>query len=117
MDDDWPSVGPDLLICIQRYFKTPLMLDAAFDGQGDAESLVRSVFPDAIPEEISDMGASLVVWKESSQRSLKRARREIISDVLFRFPASSHETIQDAHERISQTNVLALIDLRDVRSF
>ena len=89
MDVDWPSVGPDLLICIQRYFKTPLLLDAAFDGQEDAEALVRSVFPDAIPEEVSDLGASLVVWKEFSQRSLKRARREVVSDVLFRFPASS----------------------------
>ena len=115
MDVDWPNVGPDLLICIQRYFKTPLLLDAAFDGQEDAEALVRSVFPDAIPEEVSDLGAALVVWKEFSQRSLKRARREVVSDVLFRFPAASHETIQDVYKRISQTNVLALIESHSKR--
>eukprot|EP00435_Cladocopium_sp_Y103_P036288 s800_g9.t1 len=110
MDLEWPRIGPDLLICIQKYFKTPLLLDAAFDGHDDAETLVRSVFPDAIPEEASDLAASLLVWKESAQRSLKRARKDIVSSVMFQLPCSSHETVQDACKRISQTNVLSLIE-------
>jgi len=110
MDLEWPQIGADQLICFQRFFKTPLMLEAAFDNDVEADSLVHSVLPDVIPEDAADLVASLLVWKEFSQRSLKRARRDVVTHVMFQLPASSTETVQDAYKRITQTNVLTLIE-------
>eukprot|EP00435_Cladocopium_sp_Y103_P008878 s4940_g2.t1 len=110
MDVEWPELGVDALICFQRYFKTPLQLDASFDSDVDANALVQSVMPDVNPEDAANLVAMLLVWKETSQRSFKRARLETVSHVIFQMPVSSQVSLQDAFKRISQTNVLTLIE-------
>ena len=39
---EWPGLGQDHLICIQKHFKSPLHLDAAFDIDLGAAELIRN---------------------------------------------------------------------------
>ena len=71
---DWPQLGQDFVICFQKHFKSPLHLDAAFDTDLESAELVRAIFPDMVAEEVMDLVAVLMIWKESNVRSFKRAQ-------------------------------------------
>eukprot|EP00435_Cladocopium_sp_Y103_P019650 s5608_g4.t1 len=109
MDADWPGVSSDHLICLQKYFVSPVHLDAAFDCDVGASELLQSIFPDMVPEENVDLAAQLMEWKEDSVRSIKRARRSAVNDALC-FSHSNSETIQSAFKKLTRTNVLTLIE-------
>ena len=49
---EWPQVGQDILLGIQRHFASPLQFDAAFDDDLGAAELIQSIFPDMVPEDI-----------------------------------------------------------------
>ena len=77
MELEWPQLAPDKLICFQRFFRSPLQLDAAFDNDLESLELIQSIFPDMVAEDVMDIVALLMVWKESSDRTFKRARRQV----------------------------------------
>ena len=57
MDVSWPSIVEDVLAVLQKLFKTPLHLEAAFDSDNDARALLQSCFPDMVPEEVANVSA------------------------------------------------------------
>ena len=110
MDLDWPQLAPEQLICFQRYFRSALQLDAAFDNDLESLQLVQSIFPDMVAEDVMDVVAILMVWKETGDRSFKRARRQVADQAMFLPLSSELISVQDVYRRLSQTNVLSLIE-------
>ena len=110
MDLDWPQLAPEQLICFQRYFRSALQLDAAFDNDLESLHLVQSIFPDMVAEDVMDVVAILMVWKETGDRSFKRARRQVADQAMFLPLSSESISVQDVYRRLSQTNVLSLIE-------
>ena len=45
--------------------------------------LIQSIFPDMVAEDVMDIVALLMVWKESSDRTFKRARRQVADQAMF----------------------------------
>ena len=107
---EWPGLGQDHLICIQKHFKSPLHLDAAFDVDLGAAELIHAIFPDMVAEEVMDIVATLMVWKDAKGRSCKRARRQVVDHVMFLPLQSGPHTVQDVYKRLVQTNVVSLIE-------
>ena len=107
---EWPGLGQDHLICIQKHFKSPLHLDAAFDVDLGAAELIHAIFPDMVAEEVMDIVATLMVWKDANGRSCKRARRQVVDHVMFLPLQSGPHTVQDVYKRLVQTNVVSLIE-------
>ena len=110
MELGWPQLAPDKLICFQRFFRSPLQLDAAFDNDLESLELIQSIFPDMVAEDVMDIVALLMVWKESSDRTFKRARRQVADQAMFLPQGACSESVQDVYRRLSQTNVLTLIE-------
>ena len=96
---EWPGLGQDHLICIQKHFKSPLHLDAAFDVDLGAAELIHAIFPDMVAEEVMDIVATLMVWKDANGRSCKRARRQVVDHVMFLPLQSGPHTVQDVYKR------------------
>ena len=107
---EWPGLGQDHLICIQKHFKSPLHLDAAFDVDLGAAEFIHAIFPDMVAEEVMDIVATLMVWKDANGRSCKRARRQVVDHVMFLPLQSGPHTVQDVYKRLVQTNVVSLIE-------
>ena len=107
---EWPGLGQEHLICFQKHFKSPLHLDAAFDIDLGAAELIRAIFPDMVAEEVMDIVATLMVWKDANGRSCKRARRQVVDHVMFLPLQSGAHTVQDVYKRLVQTNVVSLIE-------
>ena len=70
---EWPQLGQDVLLGIQKHFISPLHFDAAFETDLGATELIQSVFPDMVPEDVMDLVAALMIWKDECDRSCKRA--------------------------------------------
>jgi hypothetical protein len=95
------------VICFQKHFKSPLHLDAAFDTDLESAELVRAIFPDMVAEEVMDLVAVLMIWKESNVRSFKRARLHVVEQAMV-VPLQTHGcSVQDAYKRLVQTNVFS----------
>ena len=86
MADMWPPLEDGLRAHLQRVYVTPLRLDAAFDTEEEAMSLLAAEFPDLVEEEMLDAVAQLGNWKEVMERPFKRTRSELARQVLFRLP-------------------------------
>jgi hypothetical protein len=85
MELEWPRLAPDTLVCFQRFFRSPLQLDAAFDNDLESLELTQSIFPDMVAEDVMDVVAVLMVWKESGDRSFN----VLVVKLLIR-PCSCH---------------------------
>ena len=72
--------------------------------------LIQSIFPDMVAEDVMDIVALLMVWKESSDRTFKRARRQVADQAMFLPLCAGSESVQEVYKRLSQTNVLTLIE-------
>ena len=107
---EWPQVGQDILLGIQRHFASPLQFDAAFDDDLGAAELIRSIFPDMVPEDIMNHVAVVMVWKENSSRFCKRARLEVVSHAMYVPLHAAGDTVQNVFKQLTQTNVLTLIE-------
>ena len=112
---DWPQLGQDYLVCFQKHFKSPLHLDAAFDTDLESAELVQAIFPDMVAEEVMDVVAVLVVWKESNVRSFKRARLQVVEQAMVVPLQTQGCSVQDAYKRLVQTNVVSLIEAHTKR--
>lgn len=44
MDDGWPGVDPVVLLTLQRFFRSPLSLQAAFDDEEGCTQFTQSLF-------------------------------------------------------------------------
>ena len=112
---DWPQLGQDFVICFQKHFKSPLHLDAAFDNDLESAELVQAIFPDMVAEEVMDVVAVLMIWKESNVRSFKRARLHVVEQAMV-VPLQLHgSSVQDVYKRLVQTNVVSLIEAHTKR--
>ena len=107
---EWPQVGQDILLGIQRHFASPLQFDAAFDDDLGAAELIQSIFPDMVPEDIMNHVAVVMVWKENSSRFCKRARLEVVSHAMYVPLHAAGDTVQNVFKQLTQTNVLTLIE-------
>ena len=107
---EWPNIGQDLLLGLQKHFISPLHLDAAFETDLGAAELLRSLFPDMVPEDVMDLVALLMVWKEDSERFCKRARLDVVNLALYVPLTSPGDSVQGAYKKLTQTNVLTLIE-------
>ena len=112
---EWPDLGRDLLLSVQKHFRTPLHFDAAFDDDLSASELLQSIFPDLVAEDVMDLVATLMVWKESSGRSLKRARLETVQHVMYLPLHSPADSVQTVFKRLTQSNALSLIEAHSKR--
>ena len=115
MDGEWPELGQDFLICFQKHFKSPLHLEAAFDLDLGAAELVQSIFPDMVAEDVMDQVAILMVWKDNSSRSSKRARLEVVERAFYLPLQPAGSSVQDVDKKLVQTNVVSLIEAHTKR--
>ena len=92
--DGWPRLDPEILAVLQKTFGTPLCLQASFDDDVECASVLQSIFPDMIDEEVRDLVAGLVTWQTASAPSFKRMRAATVLDGLFRLPPSNAADIQ-----------------------
>ena len=109
MDLSWPSITGDIVVILQRLFKTPLHVEASFDSDMDARALLQSCCPDMVPEEVANVAADLVAWREDNARSFKRARRGTVETAMYFSHVSLGGSVQDAFKHITQTDMLALV--------
>ena len=112
---EWPQLGQDFLVCFRKHFKSPLHLDAAFDNDLESAELVQAIFPDMVAEEVMDLVAILMIWKESNVRSFKRARLGVVEQAMVVPLQTQGCSVQDAYKRLVQTNVVSLIDAHTKR--
>ena len=107
---EWPNIGQDLLPGLQKHFISPTHFDAAFETDLGAAELLRSLFPDMVPEDVMDLVALLMVWKEDSERFCKRARLDVVNHAMYVPLTSPGDSVQGAYKKLTQTNVLTLIE-------
>lgn len=107
----WPALEPSLLSSVQRSFRTPLHLQAAFDSLEDCFDLVTSFFPDLVDEEVRNQSAILMQWQEENGHRFKRLKISAVEGARDRLHSFSNSTLQDSFVKITETNPLALIEM------
>ena len=111
MPEDWPSLGPVLLAVLPRTFRTPLCLQAAFDTDAECESLLQSLFPDMIDEEVLNTVAVIMTWQTTGAPALQRLRICTVSQGFFRLPPVRSSDIQSSYQSITQSNAITVLEL------
>eukprot|EP00435_Cladocopium_sp_Y103_P019079 s72_g4.t1 len=111
----WPGVDPGVLSHLQRIYVTPVRLDAAFDDEHDCEELVASGFPSLVEELKHDTVAQMMVWKTDCARALKRHRRGVASDLLFRLPTPDVISVHEEFERLTKTSIHCILEMHTKR--
>ena len=71
--------------------------------------MLQSCCPDMVPEEVANVAADLVVWREDNARSFKRARRGTVETAMYFSHVSLGGSVQDAFKHITQTDMLSLV--------
>ena len=107
----WPSLDPLILAVLQKNFRSPLCLQASFDSDVECESILQSVFPDMIDEEVRNLVASLSTWQTASAPSFKRLRVATVLDGLFRLPPANAADIQASFQSITQSSTVTVLEL------
>ena len=80
----WPDLQGQELAHLQVHFSTPAQVEAAFDTEEEAESLIRLLLPG-----IADQGAKLLLdWSKKLSRPLKVQRREAVARSFEVLPSS-----------------------------
>lgn len=115
MKQSWPQIDVAVLSFLQRTFRTPLCLDAAFDCEDHCVDLVKQGFPDMLDETLLDLAAELMNWKLLESRNFKRVRLSAAHTSLCRLDSPASTSVQTAYKRISQTSPLFLIELNSKR--
>ena len=111
MAEEWPGLDPIVLSVLQRVFRSALCLQAAFDSDAECESLIRSVFPDMIDEEVLDVAAQLLNWQSAGAPAFKRMRLGAVSSGLFRLPPANASDLQASFQSISQSSAVTVLEL------
>ena len=111
MNVEWPAVEPGILSFLQSTFRTPLRLDAAFDGNEDGSDLLAEAFPDMLDEERLGNVAILLQWKVDMVRPLKRVRRATVDDAMHVLPLPSTLNVQDEYVRITKTSAHCILEM------
>ena len=112
---EWPAVEPGLLGHLQSIFVTPLRLDAAFDSEAECNELITCSFPDIVDESKLDAVALLMDWKERSERSLKRLRKSVVAENLFRLQQPDSISVQEQFQHITKTSVHCILEMHSKR--
>ena len=107
---DWPAIPGEVLSVLTRYFKTPLILQAAFDDERSCDDLLSQIFPDMVSEDVSNLSAALNLWREEFGPSFKRQRRAAVADALWRFPVKDLGTVQDSFNQVTRLNPVLLLE-------
>ncbi|CAL1167610.1 unnamed protein product [Cladocopium goreaui] len=111
MGDEWPLVADGVRAHLQRVYRTPLRLDAAFDSDEECLQLVAAEFPDMVGEDLVNTVAQIGIWKESMERPFKRTRKELAHQVLFRLPFPGQASVQDEYNRLTQTSSICILEM------
>ena len=111
MEDSWPGLDPVVLLTFQRFFRSPLSLQAAFDDDEGCSQLVQSLFPDMVDEAVRNLTAALMVWQYNSGPAFKRLRSHTVSDGLFRLPPGSSADLQSSFLSITQSSSVTVLEL------
>ena len=100
-----------MLVTFQRYYKSPLSLQAAFDSDTDCLDMVQSLFPDMVDEHARNLTATLMLWQVDSAPAFKRLRVGAVSSSLFRLPPASSADIQSSYLSITQSSAFSVLEL------
>jgi len=111
-DPSWPVVPDYIASFLSRNFIHSRHLDAAFDTLEECEGLISSGFPGMVPEDVRNVAATLMVWKEGSSRALKRARNSVVTDRIAAssIGSSGHVDLQDEYKSIVSSSSLCLLE-------
>ena len=100
---------------LQSIFVTPLRLDAAFDSEAECNELITCSFPDIVDESKLDAVALIMDWKERSERSLKRLRKSVVAENLFRLQQPDSISVQEQFQHITKTSVCCILEMHSKR--
>ena len=113
----WPDLQGQELAHLQVHFSTPAQLEAAFDTEEEAESLIRLLLPG-----IADQGAKqrvqvLLDWSKKLARPLKVQRREAVARSFELLPSSVVEDpkLVESFDELANQNPLTLLAAIDRR--
>ena len=110
MEAPWPGLEPAVLGFLQSIFPTTRNLQAAFETVDDCCELVASKFPDMIDEDLRNIAASLIAWKEDHSRSFKRARTAAVEKALIHLPGGKPIDLHESYSNISKTSCVMLLE-------
>ena len=110
-DAGWPAIEAGILAFFVKLFVTPVRLDAAFDCEDDCKELLLSSFPDMLDELRLDTTALMMIWKQENQRSLKRFRRTVAVDSMFRLPQPGCMSVQEQFQHLTKTSVHCILEM------
>ena len=113
MDRFWPNLDPVVLGTIQRYFRTPLLLQGAFDDHDECQSFLADMFPDMVEEELRNSVAELLRWQSDSALALKRMRLNVVSDSMYFLPTHRHGSVdlRESFRSITQSSAVVVLEL------
>ena len=115
----WPDLQGQELAHLQVHFSTPAQLEAAFDTEEEAESLIRLLLPG-----IADQGAKqrvqvLLDWSKKLARPLKVQRREAVARSFELLPSSVRSvedpSLVESFDELANQNPLTLLAAIDRR--
>ena len=111
-ETNWPSVPEYIASFLSRNFVHVRHLDAAFDSMEECEDLIVSGFPGMVAEDVRNIAATLMVWKEDNNRALKRARVSVAMSCLYpsTIGATEHVDLQDEYKSILSSSSLCLLE-------
>ena len=110
MEAPWPRLEPAVLGFLQSIFPTTRNLQAAFETVDDCCELVASKFPDMIDEDLRNIAADLIAWKEDHSRSFKRARTAAVEKALIHLPGGRPIDLHESYSNISRTSCVMLLE-------
>lgn len=109
--DGWPPAEDEVLLHLKRVYRTPLVLQAAFDSFEECCALISDAFPDLIHETVRDQAAILMEWQLMGASEFKRQRLSTVGDCLYRLSSVAGPSLQESFSSITRTNPLALLEM------
>jgi hypothetical protein len=111
MSMDWMGLAPELVELLSRTYKSPLLLQGAFDNLAEADQLIRQIAGEAIDDsKLERLANQLSIWGSVNKVRFKRARREIVRrchEQSVRSAASqSSKAVQDAYDNLSRQQIV-----------
>lgn len=112
-NESWPNLDPVLLLSVQKIFKSPLNLQAAFECENDCYDLIADLFPDLVDEAIRNSAAELVRWQVASAPAFKRLRLAAVSKGWYGLPSSSRSSLdlRSSYALLSQSSSITVLEL------
>ena len=107
---EWPSLDPAIVSSLKLRFHTPLHLDASFDDSASGIEMISVFFPELMDEQVRDIVAALVEWKEATARFFKRQRVEYSAELRTKLDHPVLGSVEKSFNALTRSSPALLLD-------